>query len=194
MAVLLNDPVTVARDPEVIICVERAAVHALDRNPVRIAPVGDQVTVLVEHENVACRHKAPLRLIRGYAAAVEHDDVIVGIHADTPERSVQPTLGQRFRPAGIDLEGRHVLGSCRQCEQAPDDEVTAHHAPVLSALVIAADSASSSRGRSRSPASRSAAHNAIARYLRTARPYARDPRARNRPRSSCRPRSAHNVR
>ena len=124
VAPLLDDAVAVAGQPDVALSIDETPMN----NPghrVRVAPGIDEIAREVEDQD-GRRLLRGLGLLFRNVAPVGDDEVVMGIDADAAGAPDNPTLGQRFRPGGVDSELRAGgLGSRpdgRRASKAPHQQ------------------------------------------------------------------------
>jgi hypothetical protein len=96
VAVLLEDPVVVASDPNIVVRIEGTTMDGV-RDYFGIAPGPDHPSRKIEHDDRRRLFRG-LRFFLRNIAAVYDNDVIVGIGTHATELAGDPSLGERFGP------------------------------------------------------------------------------------------------
>ena len=105
MRPFLHDPIGVAADPNVVLAVDETAMDRLG-HLLRIAPEVHDVSIGIIFDDDRRGLLADGLLHRRQIGSVHAEDVILAVDADAADRSRHPSIGQGFRPIGIDDEAR----------------------------------------------------------------------------------------
>ena len=105
MRPFLHDPIGVAADPDVVLAVDETAMDRFG-HLLRIAPCVHDVPVGIIFDDDRRGLLADSLLHRREIGPVHAEHVILAIDADAADRPCHPSIGQGFRPIGIDDEAR----------------------------------------------------------------------------------------
>ena len=133
MRPFLHDPIGVAADPNVILLVDETAMDRFG-HLLRIAPCVHDVAVGIIFDDDRRRLLADGLLHRREIGPVHAEDVILAVDADAADRPRHPSIGQRFRPIGINDEARDVAirrasGPIRKHENNCGPDQARQHSP-----------------------------------------------------------------